>query len=65
MGKGVALPKMPTKTLLKSSALDPEFVQQRRVALEEYLRAMMKVRRGLRCAVAPEKVRHLELGSDC
>jgi hypothetical protein len=42
LGQGAALPAMPKKTLLKSSALDPKFIKQRRQQLEQFARALMQ-----------------------
>ena len=43
LGTGAALPNLPKKTLLKSSALDPKFIGQRRQQLEQFTRALMEV----------------------
>ena len=45
LGSGAGLPTMPKKTLLASSALDPKFIQERRVGLEKYARALMQMGR--------------------
>lgn len=42
LGQGAALPSLPKKTLLKSSAMDPKFIKQRRGQLEQFARALMQ-----------------------